>query len=211
MEKAGFRCRKMTGCPGHLNQKTFCSALLEKPDPSRMPPTAPYLRSVRSVSAVPFQKKIGLCNAAICYLCPSDVKWRVFNRIITAFWRIITSWPEKWGNPSSIRARKRAGLIWGRPLPFADPGPGRYDPAAENTPESGPDSRFWIPFLPGKALKTSRLGSRGKHPQITPCLPKYARFRCQITGSNRVLAGDLFATSNHPCDPEIGQKNAAIK
>jgi hypothetical protein len=89
------------------------------------------------------------------------------------------------------------------------PGPGRYDPPSKSGPDTAPDSRIPIPPLPGKARKTPRLGSHGKQPQITPRLPKYARFRCPITGHNRVWTGDLFATSNHPCDPGIGQKNAA--
>jgi hypothetical protein len=76
-------------------------------------------------------------------------------------------------------------------------------------PKSAPDSRFQIPPLPGKPRKTPRLGSRGNHPQITPRLPKYARFRCPLTGHHGPAAGGIFATSNHPSDPWIGQKNAA--
>ena len=80
-----------------------------------------------------------------------------------------------------------------------------------NKPDTVPDSHFPIPPPPGKCPKTPRLGSHGNPPQIRPRLPKYARFLCQITAINRLAAAGVFATYGRPCDPEIGQKNAAIR
>jgi len=87
------------------------------------------------------------------------------------------------------------------------------DPAWQTVSQTSPN---WprIPFLrscpfPEKPEKTPRSGSCGKSPQIRPCSPKYARFRCQIMGHYGPATGMIFTISRHPCDPGICRRNAA--
>jgi len=104
-----------------------------------------------------------------------------------------------------IRARKKGGPDKGSQLPLPMTRvPGRYDHPRKNTPDTGPDSRFWIRLLSGKPRNTPRLGAYGKPPQIESRLPKYARFRWQITGFPGRWTGVIFAISNHLWVHEIG-------
>lgn len=150
---------------------------------------------------MPFLKKIGHPNAAICSPTFYDGKRPVRHRISPPFWGIITSRLKKQGDPGSFRARKRVRGIKDHKVIFADPGPGRYDPPRKNTPDTGPDSCFWILLLSGKPCIRPGLVAHGKWPKIKLGLPKYARFRWQITGFPGRWTGVIFGTSRHPCDP----------
>jgi len=126
---------------------------------------------------MPVLKKIGLPNAAIYSPAFYDGKRSISPRISPLFWGIITSRPEKQGDPGSFRARKRVRRIRDHRVIFADPGHGRYDLLRKNTSDTGPDSRFWIHSHLEKPRKTPRLVSHGNGPKIRPHLPKYACFR----------------------------------
>ncbi len=132
---------------------------------------------------MPVLKKIGLPNAAIYSPAFYDGKRSISPRISPLFWGIITSRPEKQGDPGSFRARKRVRGIKDHKVIFADPGPGRYDPPRENTPDTGPDSRFWIPPLPGKALKNAPIGFAWR---TAPNQAPFAEIRPLSMPDNRV-------------------------
>jgi len=113
-----------------------------------MHPAASYLRSVRSASAGTFQKEIGHCNAANCYLSFYDGKIRFYPELLPHFGELLPLGRKNRGIRVHFGPGKRVGLIGDHRSPFHNPVPEATIPHAKIRPIRPRISHFRSrPFL----------------------------------------------------------------